>query len=103
MEALPSEDLNPYNIAQEQFDAAIEYLPHIPRGLSEWLRGSTRLIKVEFPVECDDGSVVLAGQSHEHASDWSSAEQPAWMERLLSSQDPVARNTCPSCASWVDR
>jgi glyoxylase-like metal-dependent hydrolase (beta-lactamase superfamily II) len=34
-------------------------------------------------VECDDGSVVLAGQSHEHASDWAAPGQPAWMARLL--------------------
>jgi N-acyl homoserine lactone hydrolase len=50
-------------------------------------------------IRCDDGTVVLAGQSHEHASDFSAdalavtarragtAEPlpttPAWMERLL--------------------
>ena len=34
-------------------------------------------------VECDDGSVVLAGQSHEHASDWTAPDQPGWMARLL--------------------
>ena len=34
-------------------------------------------------VECDDGSVVLAGQSHEHAADWTAPDQPAWMARLL--------------------
>ena len=36
-------------------------------------------------VECDDGSVVLAGQSHEHASDWSVTDPlaPAWMARLM--------------------
>lgn len=36
-------------------------------------------------VECADGSVVLAGQSHEHAADWSAASTPSgWMRRLLS-------------------
>ncbi|WP_395658554.1 MBL fold metallo-hydrolase [Nocardioides sp.] len=41
-------------------------------------------------VECADGSVVLAGQSHEHAADWAAdlaadrdAAAPAWMARLL--------------------
>lgn len=50
-------------------------------------------------VRCDDGTVVLAGQSHEHASDFSAdalsvearragtpeplPTAPAWMERLL--------------------
>src|SRR5712692_2368664 len=51
-----SEDLNPYNIAQQQFDIAAQYID-IPVGLRTWLRGSTRLIKVEFPVELDDGTV----------------------------------------------
>jgi len=52
-----SEDLNPYNIAQQQFDVAAEYVAELPDGLRNWLRGTTRLVKVEFPVECDDGSV----------------------------------------------
>jgi glyoxylase-like metal-dependent hydrolase (beta-lactamase superfamily II) len=34
-------------------------------------------------VECDDGSVVLAGQTHDHASDWTGDDQPDWMARLL--------------------
>ena len=34
-------------------------------------------------VECDDGSVVLAGQSHEHARDWTAPDQPGWMATLL--------------------
>ena len=36
-------------------------------------------------VECADGSVVLAGQSHEHAADWRAAagEPQGWMARLL--------------------
>lgn len=35
-------------------------------------------------VECADGSVVLAGQSHEHAADWSTDDPGDWMARLLS-------------------
>lgn len=39
-------------------------------------------------VECSDGTVVLAGQSHDHASAWSADAlalplAPPWMERLL--------------------
>jgi glyoxylase-like metal-dependent hydrolase (beta-lactamase superfamily II) len=39
-------------------------------------------------VECADGSVVLAGQTHESAASWSTDAMrtppaPAWMERLL--------------------
>lgn len=56
--AAEGEDLNPYNIAQAQFDSAAQYVPDLPDGLRNWLRGTTRLIKVEFPVERDDGTVV---------------------------------------------
>jgi glutamate dehydrogenase/leucine dehydrogenase len=52
------EDLNPYNIAQSQFDEAAQYVPELPDGLRDWMRGTTRLIKVEFPIERDDGSVA---------------------------------------------
>lgn len=54
---VPSENLNPYDIAQEQFDSATQYVADLPEGLRTFLRGSSRLLKVEFPVECDDGSV----------------------------------------------
>ncbi|HET7712169.1 MAG TPA: Glu/Leu/Phe/Val dehydrogenase [Thermoanaerobaculia bacterium] len=52
-----AENLNSYDIAQQQFDSAAQYVSDLPDGLRVWLRGTTRLIKVEFPVECDDGSV----------------------------------------------
>ena len=52
-----AEDLNPYNIAQQQFDHAAQYVAELPDGLRNLLRGTTRLVKVEFPVECDDGTV----------------------------------------------
>ncbi|GAB3198523.1 MBL fold metallo-hydrolase [Nocardioides hungaricus] len=35
-------------------------------------------------VECAEGSVVLAGQAHEHASDWSADDPTGWLSRLLS-------------------
>ena len=54
---VPSENLNPYDIAQQQFDSATQYVADLPEGLRVFLRGSARLLKVEFPVECDDGSV----------------------------------------------
>src|SRR2546428_2965979 len=52
-----AEDLNSYNIAQRQFDTAAEYVADLPEGLRSWLRGCVRLVKVEFPVERDDGTV----------------------------------------------
>jgi len=51
------EDLNSYNIAQRQFDTAAQYVADLPDGLRSWLRGCERLVKLEFPVERDDGSV----------------------------------------------
>lgn len=66
--SVESEDLNPYNIAQKQFDAAASYVAELPDGLRNWLRGTTRLVKVEFPVECDDGTVrTFAGYRALHS------------------------------------
>jgi glutamate dehydrogenase/leucine dehydrogenase len=53
----PAEDLNPYRIAQQQFDEAVKYVAELPDGLRDYLRATSRLIKFEFPVEMDDGSV----------------------------------------------
>jgi len=54
-----TENLNPYDIAQQQFDSAAQYVANFPDGLRNWLRGTMRLTKVEFPIECDDGSVKI--------------------------------------------
>ena len=54
-----TENLNPYDIAQQQFDNAAQYVSQLPAGLRNWLRGTLRLLKVEFPIECDDGSVKI--------------------------------------------
>jgi glutamate dehydrogenase/leucine dehydrogenase len=53
------ENLNPYDIAQQQFDTAARYVADLPNGLRDWMRGTLRLLKVEFPIECDDGSVKI--------------------------------------------
>jgi glutamate dehydrogenase (NAD(P)+) len=52
-----AEDLNPYHIAQQQFDNAARYIPGLKAGLVEYLRRTSRLVTVEFPIEMDDGSV----------------------------------------------
>jgi glutamate dehydrogenase (NAD(P)+) len=52
-----TEDLNPYRIAQRQFDEAAQYVVDLPDGLRDYLRSTARLIKFEFPVEMDDGTV----------------------------------------------
>ncbi len=55
--APPAEDLNPFHIAQQQFDRAARYLPNIHNGLAEYLRRCQRLLTVEFPIETHDGTV----------------------------------------------
>ena len=57
-DSVQTEDLNSYNIAQQQFDTAAQYVAELPEGLRVWLRGCVRLIKVEFPIERDDGTVT---------------------------------------------
>lgn len=51
------EDLNPFHIAQHQFDWAARYLPELQNGLSDYLKRCQRLITVEFPIETQDGTV----------------------------------------------
>jgi glutamate dehydrogenase/leucine dehydrogenase len=56
-EGAASEDLNQYRIAQQQFDTAAQYVDGLTDGLRNYLRCTTRLTTVEFPIEVDDGSV----------------------------------------------
>lgn len=51
------EDLNPFHIAAQQFDRAVQYLPRLKRGLIDYFKKSNRTTIVEFPVEMDDGTV----------------------------------------------
>ncbi|MBK5258376.1 MAG: Glu/Leu/Phe/Val dehydrogenase [Thermoanaerobaculia bacterium] len=63
-----TENLNPYDIAQQQFDLAAQYVVDLPDGLRTFLRGCGRLLKVEFPVECEDGTVrVFSGYRALHS------------------------------------
>ena len=52
-----AENLNPFHIAREQFDRALQHLPTTKRGLIEFLKAPSRTITVCFPIELDDGSV----------------------------------------------
>src|SRR3982751_6925285 len=54
-----TEELNPYRIAQQQFDTAAEYVANFPLGLREYLRRTMRMTTVEFPVEMDDGTTKM--------------------------------------------
>ena len=52
-----TEDLNPFHIAQWQFENACRYWPELDPGFLESLLRPDRVITVEFPVECHDGTV----------------------------------------------
>jgi glutamate dehydrogenase (NAD(P)+) len=54
-----AEDLNPSHIAAQQFDRATSYMPHLKKGLIEFLRRPARTVTLVFPIELNDGSVRL--------------------------------------------
>jgi len=54
-----ADDLNPFNIALQQFDQAASYMPHLKKGLIDLLKRPSRIVTVVFPIELNDGSVRL--------------------------------------------
>jgi glutamate dehydrogenase (NAD(P)+) len=52
-----AEDLNPFHIAQQQFDQAVRHVALARNGLADFLKAPCRAISVRFPVEMDDGTV----------------------------------------------
>ncbi len=62
----PREELNPYRIAQLQFDLAAELLKLDP-GLRQVLRTPKRVLEVAIPTKMDNGQVrVFAGYRVQH-------------------------------------
>jgi glutamate dehydrogenase (NAD(P)+) len=62
----PREDLNPFRIAQIQFDLAAEYLKLDP-GLRQILRTPKRVLEVSVPVKMDNGQIkVFTGYRVQH-------------------------------------
>jgi glutamate dehydrogenase (NAD(P)+) len=62
----PREDLNPYRIAQIQFDIAAEHLK-LDQGLRQILRASKRVMEVSIPTKMDNGQVkVFTGYRVQH-------------------------------------
>src|SRR5450432_4482003 len=62
----PREDLNPYRIAQIQFDIAAEYLKLDP-GLRQILRAPKRVLEVSVPTKMDNGQIkVFTGYRVQH-------------------------------------
>jgi glutamate dehydrogenase/leucine dehydrogenase len=51
------EDLNPFHIAQQQFEHAIRYLPEYQEGLVEYLVRPERVLITEFPITTHSGTV----------------------------------------------
>src|SRR5260370_24220464 len=62
----PREDLNPFRIAQIQFDMPAEFLKLDP-GLRQILRTPKRVLEVSLPTKMDNGQVkVFAGSREQH-------------------------------------
>src|SRR5258707_6010877 len=62
----PREDLNPFRIAQIQFDMAAEFLKLDP-GLRQVLRTPKRVLEVSLPTKMDNGQVkVMTGFRVQH-------------------------------------
>jgi glutamate dehydrogenase/leucine dehydrogenase len=62
----PREDLNPFRIAQIQFDLAAEYLK-LDAGLRQILRTPKRVLEVSIPTKMDNGQVkVFTGYRVQH-------------------------------------
>lgn len=63
---IPREDLNPFRIAQIQFDIAAEFLKLDP-GLRQILRTPKRVLEVSIPTKMDNGQVkVFTGYRVQH-------------------------------------
>ena len=64
----PREDLNPYRIAQIQFDIAAEHLKLDP-GMRQVLRSPKRILEVSIPTKMDNGQVkVFTGFRVQHST-----------------------------------
>ncbi|HVT56949.1 MAG TPA: Glu/Leu/Phe/Val dehydrogenase [Thermoanaerobaculia bacterium] len=53
-----AEELNPFLIAQIQLDRALPHVPTSP-GLLDYVRRPERVLRIEFPVSMDDGSIRI--------------------------------------------
>ena len=57
-DAAASEELNLQRIAEIQFDRAARQI-ELHEGLAEYLRRPERILRIDFPVRMDDGSIEL--------------------------------------------
>ena len=66
---MTEQNLNPYEIAVQQFDRAAKYLPELKAGAKAMLRKPKRELTVNFPVHMDDGSVeIFTGYRVHHST-----------------------------------
>ena len=66
---MTEQNLNPYEIAVQQFDRAAAYLPKLKAGAKAMLRKPKRELTVNFPVHMDDGSVeIFTGYRVHHST-----------------------------------
>src|SRR5215210_3663195 len=64
--AAPAEELNPFKIAQQQFDTAANYL-HLDNSMRQVLKQAKRQLVVSIPVKMDSGEVsVFEGYRVQH-------------------------------------
>src|SRR5215210_4177115 len=64
--AAPAEELNPFKIAQQQFDTAANYL-HLDDSMRQVLKHAKRQLVVSIPVKMDGGQVsVFEGYRVQH-------------------------------------
>src|ERR1700732_254397 len=92
---VPREELNPYRIAQIQFDMAAEFLKLDP-GLRQILRTPRRVLEVAIPVKLDNGQLkVFTGFRVQH----STARGPA--KGGLRYHPNVTLDEIKALASWM--
>lgn len=56
MQAHATQHINPYDVALQQYDRAAAYLD-LPTNIRDFLRSPKRELRVNFPVQMDDGSI----------------------------------------------
>src|ERR1700752_4544610 len=91
----PREDLNPFRIAQIQFDMAAEFLKLDP-GLRQILRTPRRILEVAVPVKLDNGQgKAFQGYPLQHNS-------PRWPSKGGIRFHPnLPRDEVKALAAWM--
>lgn len=62
-----AEDLNPFHVAQRQFDRAMPYLTGLKAGLIDFLKTPAQTVSVSFPIETDGSVEMFTGHRVLHS------------------------------------